>query len=135
MAFAAFTRRLPGTEFAGSRRVCTGRLPQKHPHVRRDLEALEAVGFPLIIERRNGQTRCRLMEGFRDIPALGFSATELTALLLSRNLLKPLEGTEIAESLDSALSKASAALPPQGHAYVRAMEQMYSRSRAAQKLS
>jgi predicted DNA-binding transcriptional regulator YafY len=66
------------------------------------------------------------MEGFRDIPALGFSATELMALLLSRNLLKPLEGTEIAESLNSALSKASAALPPQGHEYVRSMEQMFT---------
>jgi predicted DNA-binding transcriptional regulator YafY len=66
------------------------------------------------------------MEGFRDIPALGFSATELMALLLSRNLLKPLEGTEIQESLNSALSKASTALPPQGHEYVRAMEQMFS---------
>jgi hypothetical protein len=29
------------------------------------------------------------MAGFRDIPALGFSATEFMALLLSRNLLKP----------------------------------------------
>ena len=71
-------------------------VPDDHPKnsrtVRRDLEALEAVGFPLIAERRNGQTRWRLMPGFRDIPALGFSATELTALLLSRNLLKPLAG-------------------------------------------
>jgi len=46
--------------------------------------------------------------------------------LLSRNLMKPLEGTEIEASLDSALSKASAALPPQGHEYVRAMEQIFS---------
>lgn len=70
-------------------------LPDDYPKnartVRRDLEALEAVGFPLVVERHNGQTRWRLMEGFRDIPALGFSATELMALLLSRNLLKPLE--------------------------------------------
>jgi len=100
--------------------------PKNARTVRRDLEALEAVGFPLVIERHNGQTRWRLMEGFRDIPALGFSATELMALLLSRNLLKPLEGTEIAESLNSALSKASAALPPQGHEYVRSMEQMFT---------
>lgn len=100
--------------------------PKNARTVRRDLEALEAVGFPLVIEKRNGQTRWRLMEGFRDIPALGFSATELMALLLSRKLLKPLEGTEIAQSLDSALSKASAALPPQGHEYVRAMERMFS---------
>ena len=89
--------------------------PKNARTVRRDLEALEAVGFPLVVEKHNGQTRWRLIEGFRDIPALGFSATELMALLLSRNLLKPLEGTEIAESLHSALSKASTALPPQGH--------------------
>jgi predicted DNA-binding transcriptional regulator YafY len=106
------------------------KVPDDYPKnartVRRDLEALEAVGFPLVVERHNGQTRWRLMEGFRDIPALGFSATELMALLLSRNLLKPLEGTEVSESLNSALAKASAALPPQGHEYVRAMEQMFT---------
>ena len=101
-------------------------FPKNARTVRRDLEALEAVGFPLVVERHNGQTRWRLMEGFRDIPALGFSATELMALLLSRNLLKPLEGTEISESLNSALGKASWALPPQGHEYVRAMEQIFS---------
>jgi predicted DNA-binding transcriptional regulator YafY len=100
--------------------------PKNARTVRRDLEALEAVGFPLVTERRNGQSRWRLMEGFRDIPALGFCATELMALLLSRNLLKPLEGTEIAESLNSALNKAAVALPPQGHEYVRAMEQIFS---------
>jgi predicted DNA-binding transcriptional regulator YafY len=101
-------------------------FPKNARTVRRDLEALEAAGFPLVAERRNGRTRWRLMEGFRDIPALGFSATELMALLLSRNLMKPLQGTELAAALDSALSKASAALPPQGHEYVRAMEQMFS---------
>ena len=101
-------------------------FPKNARTVRRDLEALEAVGFPLVVEKHQGQTRWRLLEGFRDIPALGFSATELMALLLSRNLLKPLEGTEIAESLHSALSKAASALPPQGHEYVRSMEQMFS---------
>ncbi len=101
-------------------------FPKNARTVRRDLEALEAVGFPLTTERSNGQTRWRLMEGFRNVPALGFSATELMAMLLSRNLLKPLEGTEIQASLDSALNKAALALPPQGHEYVRAMEQMFS---------
>jgi predicted DNA-binding transcriptional regulator YafY len=46
--------------------------PKNSRMVRRDLEALEAVGFPLIAERRNGQTRWRLREGFRDIPAPAF---------------------------------------------------------------
>ena len=66
------------------------------------------------------------MEGFRNIPALGFSATELMALVFSRNLLRPLEGTEIQASLSSALNKAAAALPPQGHEYVREMEKIFS---------
>jgi predicted DNA-binding transcriptional regulator YafY len=96
------------------------------PEADGELDALAAVGFAVVTQRHNGQTRWRLMEGFRAIPALGFSATELMGLLLSRNLLNPLEGTEIAESLNSALTKASAGLPTQGHEYVRAMEQIFS---------
>lgn len=101
-------------------------FPKNPRTIRRDLEALEGAGFPLVTEQSNGQTRWKLMEGFRDIPALGFSATELMALLFSRNLLKPLEGTEIQSSLNSALNKAAAALPPQGHEYVREMERIFS---------
>jgi hypothetical protein len=66
------------------------------------------------------------MENYPNIPALGFSATELMALTFSRNLLKPLEGTEIQTSLNSALNKVAVALPPQGHEYVRAMEKVFS---------
>jgi len=94
--------------------------------LRRDLEALEAAGFPLVADQVNGQTRWKLMEGFRDIPALAFSPTELMSLIFSRDLLKPLEGTEIQASLTSALNKAAAVLPPQGHEYVREMEQIFS---------
>lgn len=101
-------------------------FPKNSRTIRRDLEALQAAGFPLVEDRVNGQTRWRLMEGFHDIPALGFSATELMALIFSRNLLRPLEGTEIQASLSSALNKAAVALPPQGHEYVRQMEKVFS---------
>jgi predicted DNA-binding transcriptional regulator YafY len=100
--------------------------PKNDRTVRRDLEALEAVGFPLVTERHNGQTRWRLIEGFRNIPALGFSATELMALTFSRKLLQPLEGTEIQSALNSALNKVAGALPPQGHEYVRALDNLFS---------
>ena len=100
--------------------------PKNARTVRRDLEALEAAGYPLVADRVNGRTRWRLMEGFSNIPALGFSATELMALTFSRNLLKPLDGTEIQASLNSALNKVAAALPPQAHEYVRGMEQIFS---------
>ncbi|MBI4607961.1 MAG: WYL domain-containing transcriptional regulator [Candidatus Rokubacteria bacterium] len=94
--------------------------------IRRDLEALEAVGFPLVTERVDGQTRWKLIEGYRHIPALTFSPTELMALTFSRHLLKPLEGTQIQASLDSALNKAAAALPPPGLAYVRQLQDLFS---------
>ena len=101
-------------------------FPKNSRTIRRDLAALERGGFPLVIDRINGEARWRFMEGFHDIPALGFSPTELMALIFSRNLLKPLEGTEIQSSLNSALNKAASALPSQDHEYVRAMEKVFS---------
>lgn len=93
-----------------------------HPRtIRRDLEALEER-FPLVTDHVNGQTRWRLMDGYHRVPPLSFSPTELMALVFSRGLLKPLEGTEIKASLDSALNKAAAALPAEGAAYVRQMQ-------------
>jgi predicted DNA-binding transcriptional regulator YafY len=101
-------------------------FPNNPRTIRRDLEALESAGFPLVVDHANGQTRWRLIEGFRDIPALGFSATELMALTFSRELLRPLEGTEIQTALNSALSKVASALPPQAHEYVRSLDNLFS---------
>ncbi|HEV8722178.1 MAG TPA: WYL domain-containing protein [Candidatus Binatia bacterium] len=122
-------RQLEGSQ-GRSLRELVDNVPDDYPKnvrtVRRDLEALEAVGFPLVVERRNGHTRWRLIEGFRNIPALGFSATELMALTFSRKLLQPLQGTEIQSALNSALNKVASALPPQGHEYVRALDNLFS---------
>jgi len=97
-----------------------------HPRtVRRDLEALETC-FPIYTERVGGHTHWRLIEGYRHVPALAFSATELMALLLAKGLLKPLEGTHIKSSLDAVFSKAVAALPPEGLSYVRQIQGHFS---------
>jgi predicted DNA-binding transcriptional regulator YafY len=99
-------------------------LPEDYPHnlrtIRRDMEALE-VRFPLVAEQVNRRTRWRLMDGYRQVPPLALSPTELMALVFSRNLLKPLDGTEIKSSLDSALNKAATLLPAEGAAYVQQM--------------
>ncbi len=99
----------------------------RHPRtIRRDLEALEAAHIPLVTERRNGQTRWRLMDGYRRTLPLALSPTELMALVFSRDLLKPLDGTEIKASLDSALNKATAALPAEGAVYVEGLRGKFS---------
>jgi predicted DNA-binding transcriptional regulator YafY len=66
------------------------------------------------------------MDEFRRLPAPGFSASELMALTLSRTLLRPLEGTEMHASLQSALHKAAAALPLPALDYVRRLEDFFS---------
>ena len=105
-------------------------LPDDFPRhlrtVRRDLAALEGAGFPLLTERASGQTRWKLLDGFRRLPALGFAPSELMALVFSRDLLRPLQGTHIHAALDSALTKASAALPPAGLDFVRHMREFLS---------
>jgi len=105
------------------------RLPPdyaRHPRtVRRDLEALEAT-FPLINERIEGRVRWRLMDGFRQAPALSFSPTELMALVISRSLLQPLAGTEIQTALDSAMAKASRLLPSASIDYVQQVQNVFA---------
>ena len=99
----------------------------RHPRtLRRDLAALEEAGYPLVTERVNGHTVWRLLEGFRNVPGLRFSPSELMALTFSRRLISPLEGTELHTSLQSALGKAAAALPPQGVALVQQLDGTFS---------
>ncbi|NWG12794.1 MAG: WYL domain-containing protein [Acidobacteria bacterium] len=97
-----------------------------HPRtIRRDLQALE-VRFPIYTERVDGQVRWKLVEGFSRVPAVQFSPTELMALIYSRDLMKPLEGTAIKESLDSALTKAESILPPSAHDYLRNLRDWFA---------
>ncbi|HEU4683281.1 MAG TPA: WYL domain-containing protein [Nitrospira sp.] len=106
------------------------RLPADYPRhartVRRDLEAIEAAGFPLLNERVDGRVRWRLMDGVHHAPALSFSPTELMALMISRSLLKPLAGTEIQTALDSAMTKASRLLPAQSLEYVQQIQNTFA---------
>jgi predicted DNA-binding transcriptional regulator YafY len=122
-------RRLEGSTGLTLQALAEG-LPDDVPKhlrtMRRDLAALEESGVPLMTEHVNGQTRWKLIDGFRRLPALGFAPSELMALVFSRDLLRPLQGTHIHAALDSALTKASAALPPAGLDFVRQMREFLS---------
>ncbi|MDF0644300.1 MAG: transcriptional regulator [Nitrospira sp.] len=106
------------------------RLPPDYPRhirtIRRDLEALEAGGFPVVNERVEGRVRWRLMDGVRQAPALSFSPTELMALVISRSLLKPLAGTEIQAAVESAMVKASRLLPAGSLDYVQQIQNVFA---------
>jgi predicted DNA-binding transcriptional regulator YafY len=98
-----------------------------HRTIRRDLEALEAAGFPLVTEKTDSRgVVWKLMEGFRRVPALAFSPTELMALTFSRGLLRPLDGTQLQAALDSALTKAATALPPAAHGYLQQLDGLFA---------
>ncbi len=99
-----------------------GDLPRHLHTLRRDLEALEGARFPLVTERVEGHTQWRLMDGFRRIPALSFFPTELMALALSRDLLKPLDGTQLKSAVDSNLGKITNASPASSLDFVRQMQ-------------
>ena len=99
----------------------------RHPRtVRRDLAALEASHFPLLTERVDGAVRWRLLDGFRNVPTLRLSPTELMALAFSRQLLTPLQGTVVAASLNSALTKITAAIPSEASHYLQRLDQWFS---------
>ncbi|NLT67457.1 MAG: WYL domain-containing protein [Acidobacteria bacterium] len=93
--------------------------------VRRDLQALE-VRFPLYTDSVDGHVRWKLVEGFNRVPALQSSATELMALVFTRDLAKPLEGTPIKESIDSALVKIEGALPAAAEEFVQNLHGWFS---------
>ena len=83
--------------------------------VQRDLGDLQAAGFPVISEPRNGTVFWHFVEGFRAEEALSLTLSEMMALYFSRGLLKPLQGTGLYDALDSAMHKIGSALPAQAH--------------------
>ena len=54
-----------------------------------------------------------------------FAPTELMALVFSRKLLAPPEGTEVQASLDAALSKVQTTLPLESEAYLRQLQGLF----------
>jgi len=94
--------------------------------LRRDLEALEASGVPLVTNRVDGHVRWRLLEGYRQVPVIPFSPTELMALVVSRRLLSPLQGTQLHGAMESALNKVAAALPRTNQALVGQLQSIFA---------
>ena len=86
--------------------------------IRRDLEALQASGFPLYDDSHDGKRYWMLEQRpFRRLDDTGFTLAELSALYFSRTLVEALAATPFHHDLRSAFDKLPSALTP-GHAPV-----------------
>jgi len=81
--------------------------------IRRDLEALQASGFPLYDDTHDGKRYWMLEQRpFRRLDETGFTLAELSALYFSRTLVEALAATPFHHDLRSAFDKLSSALTP-----------------------
>ena len=94
--------------------------------IRRDIEALQEAGFPLYDDRVNGKKVWRLVEGYRQKLAQGFTLSELAALYFSRNMLSFLGGAPFARDLESAFDKIREALPAKSLPYLSRIQDLFS---------
>jgi len=90
--------------------------------VQRDISGLERAGFPVVSETRNGTIFWHFIEGFCAESAVSLTLTELMALYYSRGLLRPLQGSDIYDSIESAMQKIGATLPAESFRLMRDLE-------------
>jgi predicted DNA-binding transcriptional regulator YafY len=96
-----------------------------HCHSRtvyRDLEALQAAGFPVYTDRVGGKTIWSLLETAKHSIPIPFSLPELMALYFSRGMMGVLKDTVFYDSLVSLFEKIKATLPDEYITYLGQIE-------------
>lgn len=104
-------------ELESSRRLTIDEMAEKTGvttrTIRRDLEALQFVGFPIYDEVYDGKKYWLLeQKAFKRLDATGFTFAELSALYFSRTLVECLAATPFQQDVKSAFDRLSAALTP-----------------------
>jgi predicted DNA-binding transcriptional regulator YafY len=90
--------------------------------VYRDLNALEAAGFPIYVEKVDGRNLWCLLDSARKPMPMMFELPELMALYFSSDVLKVLKGTVFYDSLESFLKKVKSSIPPDAEKYLSQVE-------------
>jgi predicted DNA-binding transcriptional regulator YafY len=91
----------------------------------RDLEALQAAGFPLYTEKVDKANRWAFVDTYKfKIPA-PFTLTELMSLYFYKDLVRVLKGTPFHDSIDSVFKKIQSTLPPQALRYLDQVQSVF----------
>jgi predicted DNA-binding transcriptional regulator YafY len=79
--------------------------------VYRDLEALQAAGFPVYTDKVDGRSVWSLLDAAKHSIPIPFSLPELMALYFSRGMMRALKDTVFYDSLASLFDKIKSTLP------------------------
>ena len=113
---------LVASRYGKSVRALAKNLDCHQRTVYRDLEALEAAGFPIYCENENGKNHWYLLESARNPMPVPFSLPELMALYFGSDVLKVLKGTVFHDALESVLKKVKSSIPPESVKYLSRVE-------------
>lgn len=91
--------------------------------VYRDLEALQAAGFPIYTDKVEGKSLWSFLDVIKHQIPIPFTLMELMALYFSSDMMKVFRGTVFYESLESLFKKVRTTLPPESIKYLDSAEQ------------
>ncbi len=91
----------------------------------RDIEALQAAGFPLYYERFEGSNRWFFVDNYKFKVPQPFTVTELMSLHLYSDLVRVFQGTPFYEALESLFKKVRVTLPPQALNYLNTIQSTF----------
>lgn len=92
--------------------------------VYRDLEALQAAGFPIYTEKVDGKNLWSLLDTMRHHIPIPFNLMEIMALHFSRDMMRVFKDTVFYDNLESLFDKIKTTLPKESLSYLSQVEQI-----------